>query len=164
MKKSELPHSDLQALETAESRIRALGADEVATQYLIANLYSSYKLVEANQEVDNLSQKLANPETQKQLNQLYLPMLHKTGDMYLKIDKKIQAEDNYKKVIELAPRAKDPEEEASARVSLGQFYSNNGRNQEAIENLKKSEQLYKQGGNDKKAAEVNKKIYAVQKQ
>src|SRR5438132_11306570 len=42
MKKADLPADELLALNTEETKIRKLGTDEVTTQFLIANLYSSW--------------------------------------------------------------------------------------------------------------------------
>jgi len=163
MKKADLPANELQALNTEETKIRNLGTDEVTTQFLIANLYSSWKLVEANQELDSLSQKLNKPEAAKELNTLYSPMVRKTGDLYLKINQKAAAEKTYLKGLELAPVTNDKQEKAATHVSLGQLYEESGKKEQAVENFQKGKQLYEQQGNVKKAAEVRRAIVEVQK-
>lgn len=164
MRKTDLPPRERQAFDTSEKRIRTLGADEVTTQYLIANLYSSWKVAEASQEVDKLSQQLKDPEAAKKMNKLYLPMVNRTGDMYLKMDKKGQAEENYKKVVELAPQTKDDEQKAAAHVALGQLYKDSGRKAEAVQNLQQGQQIYEKQGNVKKADETRRAIAVAQKQ
>lgn len=163
MKKADLPPDQLVALNTEEAKIRNLGTDEVTTQFLIANLYSSWKLVEANQELDSLSQKLNRPEAAKELNTLYSPMVRKTGDLYLKINQKAAAEKTYLKGLELTPVTNDKQEKAATHVSLGQLYEESGKKEQAVENFQKGKQLYEQQGNIKKAAEVRRAIVDVQK-
>jgi len=89
--KSELPPSELKIFQLQETRIRDLGANEVTTQFLIADLYSSWKLVEAKDEVNNLSWKLAKPETKEELKMLYAPMWRRTGDLQLMIKQQPEA-------------------------------------------------------------------------
>src|SRR6185436_5214271 len=44
MRKTKLPPDERQMFENAEEKIRQLGADDLTQQYLIANLYSSWKV------------------------------------------------------------------------------------------------------------------------
>jgi len=164
IKKSELPSGELQTLELQETRIRNLGADEVTTKFLIADLYSSWKLVEARDELKDLTQKLDKPETKQELKMLYVPMLRQTGDMQLKVKQLDEAEDSYKKAVELAPQFNDPREKADAHVTLGQFYEKSGQKEKAVVNLKQGEQLYEQSGDVKKAAATRRAIVNIQRQ
>jgi hypothetical protein len=164
IKKSELPPVELQTFELQENRIRHLGADEVTTQFLIADLYSSWKLVEANDELKNLSQQLNKPEAKQELKMLYAPMLRKTGDMQLRIRHTSDAEDSYKKAVEVAPTLNDSREKAAAHVSLGELYEKKGLKEKAVVNLEKSEQLYKGEGDTTKAAATRRAIVKIQKQ
>src|SRR6185503_15974614 len=69
MRKTKLPPDERQMFENAEEKIRQLGADDLTQQYLIANLYSSWKVTEAGDEVKKLSQKLQDPKAPDQLKQ-----------------------------------------------------------------------------------------------
>ncbi|HAF25249.1 MAG TPA: hypothetical protein DCK93_20475 [Blastocatellia bacterium] len=161
---SDLPPEQMHLLQSSESKIRALRANEVTTQFLIATLYSSWKVKEANQEIDKLSQKLNDPQAPQKLDKLYLPMLKKSGDLYRRMDNKSQAEQTYKKVVEQAPQTNDQQVKADAHVSLGEIYKDTGRKEEAVQNLQKGQQLYEQQGNRKKAEDIRKTIVKVQKQ
>lgn len=164
MMKIELPPNERRQFELTETKIRALGASEITTQFLIADLYSSWKLKEANQEVDKLSIQLKDPKAAREMSTLYLPMVRKSGDMYYKMDKRGQAEESYKKVVELAPQSRAENEKASALVSLGQLYDDSGRKQEAVEKLEQGKKIYEKEGDVKKAADVNRKIIKAQRQ
>ena len=164
MKKNDLPPDELRLFQQSETKIRNLNANDVTTQYLIANLYSSWKLVEANKELDKLSQELKKPKAAQELNNLYAPMVRKTGDLYLKVDRTTRAEENYKKAVELAPRTDDPREKADARVTLGRFYEMSGQKEKAVVNLKEGEQLYERSGEARKAAATRRAITNLEKQ
>ena len=163
MEKKDLPPGDRLIFDASEQKIRQLGADQVVTQFLIANLYSSWKLKEANQEVDKLQLQLKDPEAPEKLNLLYLPMVRKTGDLYLKIDKKAEAEQNYKQVIDLAPKKSDEKEEAAANVSLGQLYENAGQKEAAAEKLNKATVLYEKQGEVQKASQTRRAMIKAQR-
>ncbi len=163
VKIAELPPDQLQLLRNSESQIRALEADDVTTQFLIANLYSSWKVKEANQEVDKLSEKLRDPQAPQKLDTLYWPMLKKNADLYKKLDDKGQAEQTYKKLTEVAVPT-DQQTKADAHVSLGLLYKETGRKEEAVQNLQKGKQLYEAQGNQKKAEDVRKTIVKIQNQ
>lgn len=162
--KSELPPADLQMFQLQETSIRSLGADEVTTQFLMADLYSSWKLVEAKDELKDLTQKLSKPRTRQELKMLYVPMLRRTGDMQLKLMHEGEAEDSYKKAVELAPDSNDPREKADALVTLGQFYEKSGQKEKAVTNLKQGERLYERGGDVKKAAATRRAIVNIERQ
>jgi len=163
MKKQDLPANELQLFETSEARIRSLGANEAATQFLIANLYSSWKLVEANNELDKLSQTLKTPEAVKQLDNLYAPMVRKTGDLYLEVNQKGLAEQSYKKAVEVAPQTNDPRDQADAHIKLGEFYENSGQRDKAVVNLKQGQQLYEKSGEAEKAAATRRALSTIEK-
>lgn len=163
MEKRNLPPGERLIFEESEKKIRQLGADQVVTQFLIANLYSSWKLKEANEEVDKLQLQLKDPEAPQKLNLLYLPMVRKTGDLYLKIDKKVEAERNYKQVVDLAPRKRDEKEEAAANVSLGQLYEKTGQKEAAAEKLNKATVLYEKQGDVQKATQTRRAMIKAQK-
>lgn len=164
IKKGELPSGELQTLELQETRIRNLGANEVTTKFLMADLYSSWKLTEAKDELKDLSQDLDKPETRKELKMLYLPMLRKTGDMQLTIKQQDQAEDTYLKAIELGSKSRDPREKADAHVSLGELYERNGQKEKAVTNFKLGQKLYEKGGDSQKAAATRQAIVNIQRQ
>jgi len=159
MRKDDLPAPQLQLFQSSESRIRALGVNEIATQYFIARLYSSWGVKEANQEIDKLSQQLNDPAAQQKLNRLYLPMIHRTGDLYLKMNDKTRAEQSYKRVIDLAPETGEAgKEKAATHVSLGQMYKDSGRKEEAVKNLEQGRKLYEMQGDANKAGDVRRAI------
>ena len=162
MKKQDLPPQELQLVEASEARIRNLGANEATTQFLIANLYSSWKLVEANNELEKLNQTLKTPEAQKQLDALYAPMLRKTGDLYLEVNQKGQAEQTYRKAVEMS-QTKDPRDQADAHVKLGEFYESSGQRDKAVVNLKQGQQIYEKTGEVEKAAATRRAISTIEK-
>jgi len=165
IRRDDLPAPQLQLFQSSESKIRGLGASEIATQYLIARLYSSWGVKEANQEIDKLSQQLNDPAAQQKLNQRYLPMVHRTGDMYLKMNDKTRAEENYKKVIDLAPETGEAgKEKAATHVSLGQLYKDSGRKEEAVKSLEQGQKLYEKQGDANKASEVRRAIVTTKSQ
>lgn len=162
--KSELPPADLQLFQVQETSIRNLGADEVTTQFLMADLYSSWKLVEAKDELNNLTQQLNKPGTKQKLKLLYVPMWRKTGDMQLKLKLEGAAEDSYKKAVDVAPAFNEQRAKADALVTLGQFYEKSGQKEKAVINLKQGEQLYERGGDVKKAAATRRAIVNIERQ
>ncbi|HEY6233064.1 MAG TPA: tetratricopeptide repeat protein [Pyrinomonadaceae bacterium] len=164
MRRIDLPPADRQQFERAELQIRQLHTDDVTEQFLIANLYSSWKLTEAKDEVKKLSEQLKDPKAPDKLKQLYLPMVRKTGDLYFKIDQKGEAERNYNKVIELAPKVKDEKETAAAHSSLGQLYETTGQKEAAVKNLEKATVIYDKEGDTQKATQVRRTITKVQKE
>jgi tetratricopeptide (TPR) repeat protein len=164
MKRMDLPVADRQKFDGAEMRIRQLGADDVTEQFLIANLYSSWKVAEANDEVKKLSEKLMDPAAPEKLKQLYVPIFRKTGDLYFKINQTAAAERTYSKAIELAPAANDEKEKAAAHSSLGQLYETTGKKEAAVENLEKATVLYDKEGDTRKATQIRRVITRVQKQ
>jgi hypothetical protein len=164
MRKMDLPPGERQQFDAAELKIRQLGADDLTQQFLIANLYSSWKIKEAGDEVKKLSQKLQDPKAPDQLKQLYLPMVRKTGDLYFKIDQRAEAERSYNKVIELAPQVKDEKEQAAAHSSLGQLYETTGQKEAAVKNLEKATVLYDREGETQKATQVRRALTKVRKE
>ena len=163
MKRSDLPAGDQQRFSIAESKIRELGTDDITQQYLIAYLYSCWKLTEANDEVQKLSIKLQDPSAAQRLDKLYVPLIRRTGDLYLKIDQPTKAVDRYQKAIEVAPRVNDEKEKAAAHASLGQLYEATGQKEEAVRNLKEATTIYDKEGDNKKALDARKAMIRVQK-
>ncbi len=164
MRRTELPPDERKQFDAAELRIRKLGADDVTEQFLIANLYSSWKLTEANDEVEKLSMKLKTSDASEKLGTLFVPMVRKTGDLYFKIDEKVKAERKYNEVLELKPAVGDEKEKAAAHTSLGQLYETTGRKEAAVENLKKATTLYEKEGETRKATQIRSAITKVQRQ
>jgi hypothetical protein len=160
---NELPNNEQQELRTSETQIRALGADDITTQFLIASLYSAWKVKEAKVEVDKFSEKLNDPEASQKLRTLYWPMVKKNGDLYNRLGNKGQAEQTYKKLTE-APDSEDRQTKAAAHVALGQIQIENGKKAEAIQNLQKGQQLYEVEGNHTKAENVRTSINKIQRQ
>ena len=159
---ADLPADQRQKLQASETRIRALGADEITTQYLIANLYSAWKVKEATAEVDKFSEKLNDPAASQKLRMLYWPMVKRNGDLYDRMGNKGRAEQTYKKLTENS-KADDPQAKAAAHVSLGEMYVQDGRKEEAIQSLQKGKKLYEVEGNRAKAENVRKSINQIQK-
>jgi tetratricopeptide (TPR) repeat protein len=162
MRRTELPDKERAEFDMAEMRIRKIGADEVTEQFLIANLYSSWKLKEASGEVEKLSIKLQDAAAQEKLGNIYVPMLRRTGDLYFKIDEKLKAEKSYNEVIDLGPA--NEKEKAAAHTSLGQLYETTGRKEAAVENLQKATTLYEKEGETQKASRIRSAINKVQRQ
>lgn len=160
---AELPADEQQQLRASETKIRGLGADEITTQYLIANLYSAWKVKEAKVEIDRFSNKLGEPEANQKLHQLYWPMVKKNADLNNKMGNRGQAEQTYRKLTE-TKESEDQQTKAAAHVSLGQIYLQDGKKKEAIQTLQKGEKLYEIQGNRAKAETVRESIKQIQKQ
>lgn len=161
--KNELPAAELQVFQTQENRIRNLGANEVTTKFLMADLYSSWKLVEAKDELKDLTQKLNEPGAKRELKMIYVPILQKVGDLQLMVEQQKEAENSYKKAVDTGARLTDPRDKADAKVSLGEFYGMTGQKQKAVLNLKQGVKLYEKGGDTKKAEATREAISFIQK-
>jgi len=163
MRRYDLPADDQQRFATAENKIRGLGTDDITQQYLIAYLYSCWKLQEADQEVEKLSIKLKDPSAPQRLDKLYAPLIRRTGDLYRKIDQPTKAVEHYRQAIDIAPRVNDEKEKAAAHASLGQLYEARGEKKEALENLKQATTIYKNQGDNKKSEDIKRAMMRVQK-
>jgi hypothetical protein len=156
VKRVDLPANEAAQLNQSENSIRQLQLGPVTTQFLITKLHSGWKLEETNEELNHLQDQLAKPAAQEELKDLYWPVIRKTGDMQLKINNTSKAKELYQLNINSAEP--DSVEKAAAHERLGQVYSQNGDQKEAIRNLEKAQEIYLKGGDKKAAAATEKQI------
>jgi len=112
VKRTELTPDEVLKLNTAEAGIRQLELSPLATQFVLTRLHSSWKLEETNQELDTLTNQLKQPGAKEELKDLYLPVLRKTGDMQLKLNRFDRAKELYQLNISL--QANDSFEKAAS--------------------------------------------------
>ena len=166
VKRIELSSAEAIVLNESERKIRELNLGQVTTQFLITNLYSGFKLEETNQELDRIDAQLADPAAQQELKALYKPMIRKTGDLHLKVNRVGAAE----KLLErlntvtptntLNPRAAE-KEKAASHAGLAEVETKRGNKTEAIRNLEKAKDIYVKQGDTKAVADTEKRIDKV---
>jgi tetratricopeptide (TPR) repeat protein len=159
----QLSPQDASALNTAEMQIREMKLGEVTTQFLITNLYSGWKIQEANQELNRLSTLLAKPEAKQELKELYQPVVIKTGDLHLKQSRFQDAEKFYQiGISNLQPTDLNQRdtaiEKAAAHQGLATAYKQGGNKEEAVRNLEKARDIYIEQGDTKAVNATEKEI------
>jgi hypothetical protein len=165
--RAELSPADASALNDAEKRIRELKLGGVTTQFLMTNLYSGWKLQETNQELDRLTIQLANPSAKEELKGLYLPVVRKTGDLHLKVNRVEDAKKLYSINISSASQGsglnqKAAEKEmAAAYTGLAEAEMKTGEDTKAIRNLEKAKDIQLKQGEIKPAEETQKRIVNI---
>lgn len=162
MKKTELSAANAKTLNDAELNIRSLDLGPVTTQFLITKLYSGWKLEETNQELDRLTIQLATPEAKQELQQSYLPVIRKTGDMQRKLNRIDKARELYQKDISSSTDVTDPIEKAAAHARLAEAYKESGDKTEAVRNYEIAKDIYVKQGKTRAAAATEKQIANTQ--
>jgi tetratricopeptide (TPR) repeat protein len=167
VKRIELSPAEASILNESERKIRELNLGEVTTQFLITNLYSEWRLEETNQALDRLDAQLAHPAAQRELKELYKPMMRKTGDLHLKVNRVGEAEKLYLKDLNtvtpnnaLNKRAVE-KEKAASHAGLAEVETKRGNKTEAIRNLEKAKEIYVNQGDTKAVADTEKRIVKV---
>jgi tetratricopeptide (TPR) repeat protein len=156
VKRTDLPVAEAEQLNRAETSIRQLELSPITTQFLITKLYSGWKLEETNQELDRLTIQLGKPEAKEELQDLYLPVIRKTGDMHLKLNRIGPAKELYQ--ININSQPGDSVEKAAAHAGLAQAYNQAGDKNEAVRNLEMAKQIYVKQGDKKAVAATEKEI------
>lgn len=156
--RNELPPAEAAALISAEKGLRDLNLPPVTTQFLITTLYTNWRIKEANQELDRLSIQLASPDAKQELQQLYAPVITRTGNMHLKYNRVDDAQKLYLLNLKGSTTAEDPRDRAAAHVGLAQTYQLKGENTEAVSNLESARDIYVKQGNNNAAASTEKQI------
>ena len=152
----DLPANEAGRLNQAEASIRQLELGPVTTEFLITKLHSGWKLEETNQELDRLTIRLAKPEAKEELKDLYLPVVRKTGDMQLKINKLDKAKELYQ--LNINSQTSDSTEKAAAHEGLAEAYKQSGDKNEAVRNFEMARDIYVKQGDAKAAAATEKRI------
>lgn len=156
VRKTDLPVVEAEQLNRAEASIRQLDLGPVTTQFLITKLYSGWKLEETNQELDRLTIQLKQPEAKQELQELYVPVIRKTGDMHLKLNRIGEAKDLYQ--ININSQTNNSFEKAAAHEGLAQAYKQGGNKNEAVRNLEVAKDIYVKQGDTKAVAATEKEI------
>ena len=165
--RAELSPADASAFNDAEKRIRELRLGAVTTQFLMTNLYSGWKLQETNQELDRLTIQLANPSAKEELKELYLPVVRKTGDHYLKMNRVEDAKKLYSINISSASQESGlnqkvaGQEMAAAYTGLAEAEMKTGDNSKEIRSLEKAKDIQLKQGEIKPAEETEKRIVNI---
>ena len=162
VKKGDLSPADAKVFNEAESNIRSLNLGPVTTQFMVTKLYSGWKLEETNQELDRLTIQLAKPEAKQELQESYLPVIRKTGDMHLKLNRVEKAKELYQININSSSQTNDPIEKAAAHTGLAEAYKQSGDKTEAVRNYEIAKDIYVKQGETKAAAATEKQIANTQ--
>jgi len=158
VKKSELSPADAKMLNESETKIRSLGLGQVTTQFLITNLYSNWKLEEANQQLDILSNQLSRPEAKQELKQLYSPITQKTGDMHLRFNRVDDAKKLYLMNLTSSSQTNNLKETAAAHAGLAQAFKQSGDTDQAVQHFEVAKDIYVKQGETRAAATTEKQI------
>lgn len=158
---AELSPADAIALKDAEKGIRALNLGELTTQFLMTNLYSGWKLKETDDELNRLNIQLAKPEAKQELRELYLPVMRKTGDLHLKVNRLEDAKKVYELNLNAVSQTNNLNEKAAAHQGLAEVYRQGGDKNQAVHNLEKAKEIYVRKGETESAVATEKQIVNV---
>jgi tetratricopeptide (TPR) repeat protein len=156
VKRTDLPAEEMLKLNAAETGIRQLELSPLATQFLLTRLHSSWKLEETNQELDTLTIQLKQPGAKEELKDLYLPVIRKTGDMHLKLNRLDKAKELYQ--LNISSQANDSFEKAASREGMATAYKQGGDKEEAVRNFEMAKEIYVKQGDTRAATKTEKEI------
>lgn len=156
VKRTELTPDEVLKLNTAEAGIRQLELSPLATQFVLMRLHSSWKLEETDQELNTLTNQLKQPGAKEELKDLYLPVLRKTGDMQLKLNRLDKAKELYQ--LNISSQANDSFEKAASHEGLATVSKQSGDKEDAVRNFEMAKDIYLKQGNTKAAATTEKEI------
>ncbi len=162
--KTDLSSAEAAAFVDAEKNIYQLQLGEVTTQFLITNLYSGWKLKETNQQLDRLTIQLDKPEAQQELQELYRPVVRRTGDLNLRLERFDDAKKLYQLNIVSSLQTTEStkktvaNEKAASHVGLAEVYKHKGNDFEAIHSLESAKGIYLKQGETDAAAKTEKEI------
>jgi hypothetical protein len=156
VKRTELTSDEVLRLNTAEAGIRRLELSPLATQFVLTRLHSSWKLEETNQELDNLTNQLKQSGAKEELKDLYLPVLRKTGDLQLKLNRPDKAKELYQ--LNISSQANDSFEKAASHEGLATVDRQGGDKEGAVRNFEMARDIYVKQGNTKAATTTEKEI------
>ncbi|MGZ5483903.1 MAG: hypothetical protein ACXWID_18245 [Pyrinomonadaceae bacterium] len=156
--KGELPASEAAALAQAESRLRGLELGPVTTQFLITTLYSNWRLVEADRELEQLSNQLDTPAAKQELQGLYNSVVTRSGNMNMRFNRIGDAKKLYLLGIKTDVPDQDPREKAAAHVGLADTYIKSGSQTDAIKSLEKARDIYVKEGDAQAVSATEKQI------
>jgi hypothetical protein len=156
VKRSELTPDEVLKLNTAEAGIRKLELSPLATQFVLTRLHSGWKLEETNQELDTLTNQLKQPGAKEELKDLYLPVVRKTGDMQLKLNRLDKAKELYQ--LNISSQANDSFEKAASHEGLATVSKQSGDKEDAVRNFEMAKNIYLKQGNTKAATTTEKEI------
>lgn len=148
-----LKAEEAQNVRSAEARIRALGLDDVATRFLVANLYASHELyAEAIADLAALAIASSQPAIVRML-----------GDLYLSVGLNRLAEERFLQALALSEKANDSEGIAAAENALGLVYESLGAKAEAIRHTEKAITWYQKLGDAKTSKAIQDRLSTLQK-
>ena len=156
VKRTDLAPDEVLKLNTAEAGIRQLELSPLATQFVLTRLHSSWKLEETNQELETLTNQLKQPAAKDELKDLYLPVLRKTGDMQLKLNRLDKAKELYQ--LNISSQANDSFEKAASHEGLATVDRQSGDKESAVRNFEMARDIYLKQGNKKAVTMTEKEI------
>ena len=156
VKRTELTPDEVLKLNTAEAGIRQLELSPLATQFVLTRLHSGWKLEETNQELDTLTNQLKQPGAKEELKDLYLPVLRKTGDMQLKLNRLDKAKELYQ--LNISSQANDSFEKAASHEGLATVSKQSGDKEDAVRNFEMARNIYLKQGNTRAVTTTEKEI------
>lgn len=156
VKRTELSADETLRLNAAEAGIRQLELGPVTTQFLLTRLHSTWRLEETNQELDNLTNQLKQPGAKEELKDLYLPVLRKTGDMQLKLNRLDKAKELYQ--LNISSQANDSFEKAASHEGLATVSKQGGDNEGAVRNFEMAKDIYVKQGDTRAATRTEREI------
>lgn len=141
------------AVRDAEAKIRALGLPDEPTFLLQGNLYVSQGLyAEAIEQYAAISSTSQEPAVQRSL-----------GDVYLTLGLNRLAEASYLQALERSEQANDVEGQALAQYALGRIDEALGNVGEAARRLQKTQDLYRQLGDEKTVKAIQSRLEGFSK-
>ena len=138
-----LEAGEVEAVQAAEAKIRALGLPDAGTRLLVANLYANHSLYA---EAIELLEPLAN-SGEPAVSRLM-------GDLYLSTGLNGQAEESYLRALRLSEGASDVEGQAAAHAVLGNIYESLGSRDEAARHWQAAIANCEQLGDQAKTAQL----------
>ena len=144
--------SEVDAVRAAEAEIRTLGLADTATRLLVANLYAVHDLyAEAIEQLEPLADS-GEPAVSRL-----------SGELYLSIGLKHQAEESYLQALLLSQGVSDAEGQAAAHAALGAIYESLGNAENAVRHRQEAIAGYEQLGDRSKVAELRALLAGVGK-
>lgn len=144
---------DAEAARATETKINALGLAKAPSQLLTATTYAGRQLyAEAIEQLEALPALAQEPAVVRYL-----------GDLYLKIELNMLAEERYRQAFELSKKANDIEGQAIAAYALGLIAESAGKKEPAQQYLQQAVDLYRKLGDATMVRQMQDKLASEQK-
>jgi uncharacterized protein HemY len=141
-----LDETSMARVTEAEASIIALELDETSRSYLLAQLYREWRMWAAS--IDQLEWLIDH----RGIDSPYL--FQQLGDLYVRVGLYLQAEENYRVMLDAAVVSADWSAQAAAHVRLAQVAQVFGETEAAVDHLASAEDLYRQAGEPERAKAV----------